>query len=164
MTREEIMALPKRELEIAVGRDVMGFTIYTYDRRFHSCRDRTATHWVLWDTAKNVASLPWPRGEDTYLAERNSEAEAWDDTPKYTEDANALRDMEMEIDRKANTYVYFDELASLLGLDVHTQYGYMSFTPFDVAAFLTATLEVKCRAALITLIEQDTSAAIKQDT
>jgi hypothetical protein len=81
------------------------------------------------------------------------------DTPHYCTDANACREIEMEMERRGLNNSYIHALSQLV-------LGYVSRTPgvawsgygwewsgHDVFALVSAPLETKCRAALLALME-----------
>ena len=115
MTREEIMSLSGRELEIAVEYNI-----------FHGRYIKNGGH----------------------------------DVPCYCTDANALRDMEAEIERQymGDTYVMrLTEIVFSTQYESYRQRGilpeFYDTGPTDVLALKTAPPESCCRAALIAVLE-----------
>ena len=152
MTREEIMGLTGRELDFAVGREVMGYSVYHYDKSNND-------YYLLWDREGNPVFSLWVTGGVIDRGQRDTESEAWADTPKYTIDANALRDMEAAIQSSEIKFLQNYYLLNLLEiLDTESEPGYWRNTSQGVSLECLVLVRFAsptdcCRAALLAVTE-----------
>ena len=137
MTKEEIMGLTNRELEIVVGREVMGYSVCCYGKE-KNC-------FLLWDSECNPVSPPVISDGVLDQGQRSTEAAAWNTTPAYTTDANALFGVLEEISWQGLSEAYERTLRQ-------TE---RPSTPCDSASWTYSSLKyttVEClRAALLTV-------------
>ncbi len=139
LSREAILSLTGRELDAAVAEWVMGWSDFWQD------------HETSWIDAGGMEQngFVWVMAYPPGMSIEDEREEVM----FYSTDANACGLMEAEIEQRDYAYIYLDELAGLLGLDVHTQRGYMAWDPAACFTMMTAPLDVKCRAALLAVMD-----------
>ena len=126
MTREEIMALTGRDLDGEIA------------EKLFCCEGLTSGH------GGSKAAYPLPPTREL------------SPVPHFSTDANALRDMEQEIDRQYLATAYVKRLTEIVFPTQYESYrqrgilpGFYDCTPSEVFYMRSASLEDCCRAALI---------------
>lgn len=131
-----------RALDIALAK-ALGYTVYHYDKDYRE----NCYYCLMSPDFDPVVMMPFRAGE------RKTEEEAWEDTPRWSSDHNAVASLEDEIDRRGLRWQYLHQLinavAPFLCNDRYEEWGYE--TQNALWQFLRATPEQRCCAALRTL-------------
>ncbi len=148
MTPEDVMGLMGLELAAAVGREVMGYLVYLTTHDWHLDGTKTKGH-----NGNNAHVFVL----DQFNCDR---------FPAFSVDANAVRDMEAEIERRGLIRGYIAGLDRLMS--AHQSYppyvgGGGAYTYWEgpinaLFALLHAPLETKCRAALLAVLSAEAGA------
>ncbi len=126
-------ALSDREKEHLIGRHVMEYTIYHYDK---DVRERC--YYMLMDSEGDPVNRQFFRG----AGEQRTEAKAWDDCPQFTTDRNAFAAVEEALERRGKDVIdrYILELMKIIVArnELHSLWWNVH----------TAPLDIRCKAAL----------------
>jgi hypothetical protein len=137
-TKEQIEAMTPEQLKRAVATDVMGLSIYHYDKDYEA-----NCYYMLVDGLDPVA-----RFDGLTTGERKTEEEAWADCPDYLTDHSALWEMEEFVYAMSTTMGLKYALQLLELLDINT-----NRTLVNMAKLIRATPEQRCKAALLAVME-----------
>ena len=134
MNRETIMALTGRELDAAVAEKVMGYTVHLLQGW------ASFSLYVLQDSS----------GVRVGTSEFGLDL-VWDNSPLFSTDANECRLVEIKISRQKLKAKYVQILWTLLTNSLCP----LGCSAPEVFALMLAPLEIKCRAALLTVLETE---------
>lgn len=142
MSVETWQELSQRERDILIGRELLGYWVYHYDKDHpDSC------YYQLVDQSFTpvVVTPHYATGQ------RKTEAVAWDDMPPFTMSRDAVEQIEEEIERRGLRWQYLSKLVNLVApfitYDRFAEWGEPSLTA--LWDFLNATPDQRCRAALL---------------